>query len=149
MSKLSTLLAKVEARHDQTITRREIIDHYWKGTYSEHKYRYLSMAEREAAKRVFMSQSLAPGTSLPWRSSDGYLLGYLKKIGRSTYRLRNHFDRAEALGWIQKVLYTANAKRDSASIAKAFRSLDPYDVRYYYMVLRSLERQLQLVLAKK
>jgi hypothetical protein len=140
MRKLSTLLAKIEARPDKTITRREIIDHYWKGTYSEHKYRYLSMGEREAAKRVFMSQSLAPGSSLPWQSSDGYLLGYLKKTGRSTYRLRNFHDRAEALGWIQKLAYMSGSGRES--IAKAFRSLDPYDARYYYMVLRSLEREL-------
>lgn len=140
MKKLTALIAKIEASSTKTITRREIIDHYWKGTYSEHKYRYLSMAEREAAKRVFMSQSLAPGSCLPWQSSDGYLLGYLKKIGRSTYRLRNHHDRAEALGWIQKLAYTSGSGRQS--IAKAFRALDPYDARYYYMVLRSLEREL-------
>lgn len=142
MSKLHSLLAKIEARPDKTITRREIIDHYWKGTYSELKYRYLSMAEREAAKRVFMSQSLAPGSCLPWQSSDGYLLGYLKKVGRSTYRLRNHLDRAEALGWIQKLAYTSGSKSGRQSLAKAFRSLDPYDARYYYRVLRSLEREL-------
>ena len=136
MSKLSTLLAKIEARPDKTISRREIIDHYWKGTDSEHKYRYLSMGEREAAKRVFMSQSLAPGSWLPWHSSHGYLLGYLKKIGRSTYRLRNHLDRAEALGWIQKL------PTNSQQRARAFRMIDPYDARYYYMVLRSLEREL-------
>lgn len=142
MSKLSTLLAKIEARPDKMITRREIIDHYWKGTPSELKYQFATMGEREAAKRVFMSQSLAPGSSLPWQSSDGYLLGHLKKIGRSTYRLRNHHDRAEALGWIQKLAYTSGAKSGRQSLAKAFRALDPYEARYYYMVLRSLEREL-------
>ena len=142
MKKLQSLIAKIKERPDQTISRREIIDHYWKGTYSERKYRYLSMAEREAAKRSFMSQSLAPGTCLPWQSSDGYLLGYLKKVGRSTYRLRNHYDRAEALGWIQKLAYTSGSKSGRQSLAKAFRALDPYDARYYYMVLRGLELEL-------
>lgn len=142
MKKLKTLIELAESRPNQTLTRRDIIDHYWQGTYSERKYQFSPMGEREAAKRVFMSQSFAPGTQLPWESSNGYLLGYFKKVGRSTYRLRNFYDRAQALGWIQKLAYTSGAKSGRQSLAKAFRMVDPYEARYYYMVLRSLEQEL-------